>query len=335
MALRRALAHYQTFARLHVASAADGPEIDNFLQRAPSERGLDQEWWRRALAGEGCSVLVATECQLVVGIGVIEHASSAPEAELAYLCVLPDARGRGIGQLLLQTLVGRARSEGAAIVRAWGNGEPRLAGALLRCGFTQTGGGAWCFGLWDAHVAQSYGSMAVPDHSPVAPREGAAQSLLLMMAALDKTMLLTHRARQVLRHELGKDQDSTGAAQLALAAARRGYCVWLDRELAESLAGESEAVGSIVGEVEPLSPERILGHLSRGHLCLLHLLVPRLSGPAPTWYIVDGFDGYLFRVHDVTRVDDRQHPLAITACELRAMLRGLSAEDHLIMGRLP
>jgi len=148
-------------------------------------------------------------------------------------------------------------------------------------------------------------------------------------------MLLTRRARQVLRHELGEDQDARGAAQLALSAARRDYCVWLDRELAESLAGESEAAGSIVGEVEPLSPARILGHLSRGHLCLLRLVVPRLSGPSPTWYIVDGFDGYLFRVHDVTGADDRQHPPTITACELRAMLRGLSAEDHLIMGRLP
>ena len=220
MALRRALAHYQTFARLHVASAADGPEIGNFLQRAPSERGLDQEWWRWALAGEGCSVLVATECQLVVGIGVIEHAPSAPEAELAYLCVLPDARGRGIGQLLLQTLVGRGRSEGAAIVRAWENGEPRLAAALLRCGFTQLGGGAWCFGLWEAHVAQGYGSMAVPDHPPVAPREAAALSLLLMMGALDNHAADAARAAgPPTRIGRGPGREGGGAAGAVSGAA--------------------------------------------------------------------------------------------------------------------
>lgn len=335
MALRQALAHYETFARLRPAGLSDLSHIRKFRERLPDDVGMDENWWRGKISAPHTYVLIATECQLVVGIGILEHVPSAAAADVSYLCVTPDARRRAVGQLLLATLIGRARSEGAALVRAVDRGLADMSLSLLRAGFTQLGGGTWCFGLWDDHVARSYGTVAVPEHDPVAMDEAAAQGLLLMMGAIDSAMLLTRRARQIIQHELPQEAKGCDASSLAQSAARRGFLAWLDKGAADTLMRQNapDIAERIIGEVERLTPERILGHLSRGHLCMLRLTVPRLSGSAPTWYIIDGFDGYLFRVHDVTTIDDPQDPQVVTASELRLLVGGVGPEDHLIIGK--
>lgn len=330
MALRSSMAHFQTFARLRTASTTDLPSIRQFRDRLTPELGLDDSWWATAVSRNGSYVLFATECQLVVGIGVLEHSPSAPEARIAYLCVTPDARGRGIGQLLLQTLVGRARSEGAAIVRAQDLGQVGLAKAMLRCGFAISAENDWSLGLWDGHAAGSYGALSIPDHAPVSVAEAPAQALLLAMGALDQSLLITQRARHVLQHEIGTNAN---ALHLARSAAERGYFVWLDH-LPQPVAAIDNpyACEHIISEESPVTPERVLGHLSRGHLCLVRLTIERLSNQR-RWYIIDGFDGYLFRLHDVVSPSDRHAPEAITSAELRGMLDALPADNLLIIGR--
>jgi hypothetical protein len=66
---------------------------------------------------------------------------------------------------------------------------------------------------------------------------------------------------------------------------------------------------------------------------MLRLKVPRLTGDGPRWYIVDGFDGYLFRVHDVTAVDDPNDPSVITVSELRVLIGACAGEDQLVVGK--
>lgn len=335
MAQGHALAHFETFARLHRASIADLRRIEAFSERLGSGAGMDAVWWKEAVCRDSCYALIATEGQLVVGLGVLEHAASTPEAKLVYLCVLPDARGRGIGQLLVQTLVGRARSEGAAVVRACESGQTGIGKALLRSGFAQLGGGTWCFGLWDAHVATSYGALAIPEHEPVTADQAPAQCVLLAMGALDRSMLLTRRARQVIEHELRLEEAPDDAAALALAAARRGFFAWTGEAVAQALQRRQapEIAERVVAEKDRLTPERVLGHLSRGHLCLLRIALRRLSGDTPTWYIVDGFDGYLFRVHDATALHDAREPAVITAAELRVVIGGVGPGDAVVLGK--
>jgi GNAT superfamily N-acetyltransferase len=227
MAARQAFAHYETFARLHTAGLSDLVHIQKFRERLPDEAGMGSDWWRKQILGQDRHVLVATECQLVVGIAILEHLPSAADARVRYLCVAPDARRRGIAQLLLQTLVGRARAEGAALVQMNDRGQADLGRSLLRAGFRQLGDGDWCFGLWDRHIAHSYSDLHIPEHEPVSPDEAAAQSLLLVMGTIDANMLLTPRARQIVQHELEGPCGRTGASELAFAAARRGFSVWL------------------------------------------------------------------------------------------------------------
>lgn len=337
MAQRQTLAHFETFARLHRAHNSDLSQIVKFCARLSPDADPGEAWWRGKLGQDDAYVLIATECQLIVGIAAIEHAPSAPEARVVFLCVAPDARGRGVGQLLLSTLVGRARSEGAAQIRAFEGGQQGVAIALRRAGFSELGGGTWCFGLWNAHAATGFSDMLIPEHEPVAPDQAAAQSLLMAMGTLDNSMLLTHQARRVIEHELRSDvSKAPGAGELALAAARRRYFVRLDTDLAEStrlqcLPDVSVRIGA---ENDRITPERVLGHISRAQLCLLRLVVQRLSGSTPVWYLVNGFDGYLFRLHDVTRANDPGDPLVITASELRLILGRLTPQDHLSVAKL-
>jgi ribosomal protein S18 acetylase RimI-like enzyme len=335
MSMRHAFAHYLTFARLHAAVPADLIGIKHFSERLPEDARMSDEWWRAEIRRPDCHVLVATECNVVVGVGIIEHLPRAPEATITYLCVSPDARRRGVAQLLADTLVGRGRSEGAAIVRAADHGQIGLSALYDRSGFKCFGGGLWCFGLWDDHVSHSYSGLRVPQNMPVTQDDAAAQSLLLAMGSIDASMLLTPRARQVISHEVEDGGQDADAKSLAIAAAKRGFTVWMDAGIAYDVRMRLEPSRreAIIEDASGLTPERILGHLSRSHLCLLRLALPRLSGDKPTWYIVDGFDGYLFRVHDVTTIDDPGDPMVATAAELRLAMGQLAASDHLMVGR--
>lgn len=335
MAHHRNIAHFDTFARLRRATRGDLPHIGRFCQQLPAGSSILGAGWDEMLHREDTYMLLATECQLVVGIAALQHAPSAPEARLAFLFVLPDARGRGVGQLLLSSLVDRARSEGAALVQALDDGQGiGIAKSLSRAGFFDRGGGLWSCCLWNGHIGSGYGSLDIPEHDPVNEKEAAAQTLLVAMGTLDRSILLTRQARQVIGHEL--DQTATpGAAAMALAAARRRYFVWIDSAEAAKLGllSTPETAERIGSENERLTPERILGHLSRGNLCLIRLAVSRLSGKLPQWYAVNGFDGYLFRLHDVTRGNTPQDPIVLSASELRQGTGSLAPDDFVIMAR--
>lgn len=115
----------------------------------------------------------------------------------------------------------------------------------------------------------------------------------------------------MIRHEVENGRQDADAMSLALVAARRGFTAWVDADIADEVRTRLEPSHreAIIENATGLTPESVLGHLSRSQLCLLRLTLPHLSGDKPTWYIVDGFDGYLFRMHDVTTIDDPGDPM--------------------------
>jgi ribosomal protein S18 acetylase RimI-like enzyme len=81
----------------------------------------DQGWWQpsddrserlvsRLIAGSHCFV-IATEGVRIVGMGRV-ISDGVSDAYIQDLTVCPDRRGRGIGQLILQTLLERLHSSG-------------------------------------------------------------------------------------------------------------------------------------------------------------------------------------------------------------------------------
>ncbi|KKB75822.1 hypothetical protein VW35_18810 [Devosia soli] len=332
----------QTFARLRRAQIDDIEELvglsRHFTGTVPDWQGLigDQPDWQGLIGDPGAYVLVATECQLVVGAALLCHAPMAAEARLAWLIVAPDARGRGVGQLLIDMAIGQARSQGAALVEGHEPiGAHGLAQLYLHFGFAGVGEGRWVFGLWNGHQARSYCDIEVPQQPAARQADALSQTLLSALGALDAGMLLTPRARQVLAHELATGGAGSETCRMAMAASRRRFFVHLAPSLASSLRRRiGPDLGEwIVADDDALTPEKLIGHLSRHHLPMLRLTVPR-HGRGKRWLMITGFDGFLFRLHDVTEVQNPELPLAVTAAELREAMADLKGSEHLLLAKV-
>lgn len=331
------LEHFQTYARLHRGDASELEAIQAFCKRAPLSLDDRPRDWKQTLVRDDTYILVATECHLIVGVGVLRHVAGSPEASLDGLFLGSKIGTRGVDQLIVHTLVGRARSEGAAVLHVQNIGKPNtIDWVLIQAGFTEQSAGLWTFGLWNGHTSRSYSDIVIPEHEPVSLDESLAQSLLIAMGALDNSMLLTARARQVLSHEVAGDaKELTVAVAIGLAAARRGYFVRLQASVAETALGQGmpDVAERISSDPQTATPESVLGHLSRGRICMLHADLPRFHD-APHWYLITGFDGFLFSLHDVACRANSLQPMAVTTFELREALSNSGSVDFVVLGKV-
>jgi ribosomal protein S18 acetylase RimI-like enzyme len=67
-------------------------------------------------------------------VGIVLVVASGREAEIAYLGIVPEARGRGLAKLLLARALERAAARGAAVLRAAVDSRNAAAIALYRAG---------------------------------------------------------------------------------------------------------------------------------------------------------------------------------------------------------
>jgi GNAT superfamily N-acetyltransferase len=130
-------AHLQTFARLRHAARDDLPALLD-LGRAAGEDDFD---WELTLAESGYDVVLAFECDVLIGAIVTER-TGALVSHIVWIGVARSARRNGVGRLLVETAAANALETGAGILRfrhhLMGYGVHHL---LTACGFHLTGRG--------------------------------------------------------------------------------------------------------------------------------------------------------------------------------------------------
>jgi GNAT superfamily N-acetyltransferase len=96
----------------------------------------DDEWHRRATRDGSFLAFLPEVSPAGLGSGYL----AAPDTvELIGMFVRPQARGRGVGEAIIDAVVGWAREKGAAAVHLWVTETNKHARMLYeRCGFTVT-----------------------------------------------------------------------------------------------------------------------------------------------------------------------------------------------------
>lgn len=134
--------HYATFARLHYATNEDLGALCVLSDSLPGAQGSQRPVWTNLIHAKGAHVLVATECQLIVGAIVASLDNRNQVAFLSWLGVTPTARGRGVGRLMIATILDRMAVQGAREISvALPDDDHGLKPLLLDQGFVDAGSG--------------------------------------------------------------------------------------------------------------------------------------------------------------------------------------------------
>ena len=128
---------WQAMRDVRLAALRDAP--DAFASTYEREAAFAEADWQRRIAGGGNFLAYAPELG-VAPVGIAGGFETGPGTiELVSLWVRPEARGHGIGQALVQAVVGWARSRGISRIHLWvaeNNDHARLL--YERCGFSPT-----------------------------------------------------------------------------------------------------------------------------------------------------------------------------------------------------
>ena len=128
---------WQAMRDVRLAALRDAPQA--FASTYEREVAFTEADWQRRIAGRGSFLAYAPELGTAPA-GMAGGFEIAPGTiELVSMWVRPQARGQGIGQALVQAVVGWARARGATRVHLWvteNNGRARLL--YERCGFQPT-----------------------------------------------------------------------------------------------------------------------------------------------------------------------------------------------------
>ena len=137
LALRRlAPADWAAFREIRLAALRDAPEA--FGSTAADAQKLEEQEWRRRL--EQRAVFMAEVAGQRVGLAAGIAGEQPGEAELVSMWVAPAWRGRGVGDGLVQAVLGWAAGEGFTMVRLWvATGNTRAERLYIRLGFEATG----------------------------------------------------------------------------------------------------------------------------------------------------------------------------------------------------
>jgi GNAT superfamily N-acetyltransferase len=124
---------------------------DAFGSTYEEQAAFGEADWRRRIAG-GCAFLAylpevsapevsASEVRAAGPVGLVGGYQPAPGVvELVSMYVRPEGRGRGVGEALIEAVIGWARARNAPTVHLWVTDTNKHASRLYeRCGFSFTG----------------------------------------------------------------------------------------------------------------------------------------------------------------------------------------------------
>jgi ribosomal protein S18 acetylase RimI-like enzyme len=128
---------WQTMRDIRLEALREAPYA--FASTYAREAAYPEQTWRER-AASGNSILAYLPEFDRAPVGLVASLQEIPDQlELVSMWVRPQARGRGIGQALVEAVVGWARARGASRVHLWvteSNGHARLL--YERCGFRPT-----------------------------------------------------------------------------------------------------------------------------------------------------------------------------------------------------
>lgn len=129
---------WRTMRAVRLAALRDAPHA--FGSSYQREVGFSRDDWLFRIANGANFLAYAAELGSAPAGLVGAFAPEPGTAELVSMWVHPEARGRGVGRALVETVVRWARAEGHQRVHLWVTETNRTARRLYeRCGFTPTG----------------------------------------------------------------------------------------------------------------------------------------------------------------------------------------------------
>jgi len=137
MALVRAttIDDWQALREIRLQALRDAPDAFSSTHAREATLGED-EWHRRATRDGSFLAFLPEVCPAGLGGGYL----AAPDTvELISMFVRPQARGRGVGEAIIDAVVGWAIRKDASTVHLWVTETNKAARKLYeRCGFTVT-----------------------------------------------------------------------------------------------------------------------------------------------------------------------------------------------------
>jgi GNAT superfamily N-acetyltransferase len=137
LVIRRLLAgDWAAFRDVRLVALRDAPEA--FGSTAENAERVDEAEWRRRLVQR--AVFLAEVSTRPVGLAAGIEGDVPLEAELTSMWVAPARRGQGVGDRLVEVVLGWAAHQGFTIVSLWvARGNTHAARLYARNGFAPTG----------------------------------------------------------------------------------------------------------------------------------------------------------------------------------------------------
>ena len=137
--IRRVDSHeWETVRAVRLAALKDAP--DWFWVTYDEERDKPERWWRDFIDGGAWFVAYEETQPLGIAAGIRDPELDACTRQLISMWVAPDARDRGIGVQLVETVKAWAREDGATELQLQvTEGNERAVRLYERCGFRTTG----------------------------------------------------------------------------------------------------------------------------------------------------------------------------------------------------
>ena len=329
---------------VRLASIDDLKELLVLEGKAFTGDRLSRRSFRHAINSSGSALFVAMQEGGLLGYALLHLRQGTHLARLYSLAVAPEARGLGIGKLLIQACEKKALKKGKMLLRLEVSDVNHNAIALYqKMGYKE-------FGHYDAyyedqtdairmqkrlrHAGDEQTTRAIPWLAQGTPFTCGPASLQMVLSSMHPDYQATPNDELEIWREATTIFMTSGHGGchpmgLALAAKKRGLSadVWLSEEgplfvdsvrnelkknvitrVHESFAQQCEDVGvPLHYSAMPLA--QLIEAFDDGALAIILISTFRMDGKkSPHWVVMSGYDEHCILVHDPDLDDDKKLP---------------------------